>query len=164
MPRIFIPLATVALVATLLSACASGDSPPIPSGSAVPEAATTPTPTPTETITPFETDRFGVRYWDAHSDRSEVTYPDPEGTDEGDDERRWTDHQFITAECMDALGHDYKFKLWWELHPDDPGDPPVFTYGDDYYSALYGAPDSQDPADWTTQRCDGVALHRTGVI
>lgn len=156
---------TAGLFALLLTGCTptatTNDTPPI----AAPPATTAPAPTPTELPAPtFETDTYGVRYWDINSNRNEIIYEDGARGMTLAEQQLVVEQGFIVAQCMDEQGFHYRFKLPWQTHPDDRGDvnPNTYQVGDPYYVALWGEYGQTGDYDWTQAGCDGLASHQTG--
>lgn len=127
-----------------------------------------PTEVPAEPPTPVATpdghryDEWGVRLYDVSDTPDDVTYPASLIDGELDNAVGWVDMQLRIAACMRDEGHDYTFKLWWELSPEDPGGEPLAA-DSDAWAALYGTNlASAGPYDWTRAGCHGRIVHEMG--
>ncbi|PPF72605.1 anti-sigma factor [Pseudoclavibacter sp. Z016] len=127
------------------------------------------TPTETTAVTEapqptYETDAYGVRYWDINSDRNEIVYEEGARGMTLAEQQLAVEQGFIVAKCMDEQGFDYRFQLPWQTHPDDRGDvnPNTYEVGDPYYVALWGEYGQTGEYDWTQAGCEGLATHETG--
>lgn len=158
-------LVTATICALLLTGCsptaAPESTPLVTPAPTTPAVAAEPTETPTPT---FETDAYGVRYWDINSDRNEIVYDDGARGMTLAEQQLVVEQAFIVAQCMDKQGLHYRFKLPWQTHPDDRGDvnPNTYEVGDPYYVALWGEYGQTGEYDWTQAGCDGLATHQTG--
>lgn len=164
--------ATVAAAAALIFVTTLNVEGPAPVVASTPNETTTSTTEPTvatqaapstESTEPtYETDAYGVRYWDINSDRSEIVYEDGALGMTLAEQQLIVEQKFIIAQCMDEQGFDYRFKLPWQAHPDDRGDQSTYAVGDPYYVALWGEYGQTGDYDWTRAGCDGLATHQTG--
>ncbi|WP_271985495.1 hypothetical protein [Pseudoclavibacter terrae] len=162
--KLALSFATATLV-LLLTGCAS--SPPPEISQAGPTAATStpqtvsPSAAATATATPegsFETDTYGVRFWNSESDRSAVSYEEGALGMTVADQQLWVEEKFLISQCMREKGIEYRFRLPWQLHPDDQSEANE-QFSEDELLALYGEPAPTGPYDWTQHGCSGFAEH-----
>lgn len=164
---------STAAVVLLLSGCApSTPAETAQAQSAAPQSATqaaTPSATPMVTATPdakYETDAYGVRFWNSESDRSAVTYEEGALGMTVADQQLYVEEKFLISQCMREKGIDYRFRLPWQLHPDDKSEANEH-FGETELFALYGEPATSEttttvPYDWTQRGCTGFVEHEMG--
>lgn len=164
---------TTTAVALLLTGCAPAT--PADTAHAEPAAAptapltATPSAAATMIATPevsVETDAYGVRFWDSESDRGAVTYQEGALGMTVADQELYVEEKFLISQCMREQGIDYRFRLPWQLHPEDKSEANE-QYGEAELLALYGEPSTSEtaataPYDWTQHGCTGFAEHEMG--
>lgn len=126
--------------------------------------AVTPSTTPMATATPeatYETDAYGVRFWNSESDRSAVTYEEGALGMTVADQQLYVEEKFLISQCMREKGIHYRFRLPWQLHPEDKSEANEH-FGEAELLALYGEPAPTAPNDWTQHGCMGFAEHEMG--